>query len=196
MMSKSIDFYYDYVSPNSYLAWTQLTKLCAETGTRLNYKPILLGGVFKATGNSSPILVASKAAWLKEDILRHVKYYDVPFAFNPFFPLSTTIIMRGSMWALTTENIKEYNKVMFEAVWVDQKNMADQNVITEVLESNGFDAKQVIKATEQQVFKKALIQSTEEAVARGVFGAPTMFIDGQMHFGQDRLDWVKRTIGN
>lgn len=195
-MSKSVDFYFDYVSPTAYLAWTQLEKICAEAGAALNYKPMLLGGVFKATGNSAPMLVAPKAVWLQDDINRHAEYYSAPFAMNPFFPLNTVTIMRGAMWASSTGHLKEYSKAMFEAVWVDKKNMADQDVIAEVLANAGFVSELILEAAGQPEFKKALIEATEEAVERGVFGAPTMFVDGQMHFGQDRLDWIKRALNN
>ncbi len=193
-MSKSVDFYYDYVSPTAYLAWTQLTKICAEAGATLNYKPMLLGGVFKATGNTPPVQVAGKGAWLRDDIIRHAEYYGVPFAMNPHFPLSTVTIMRGAMWALATEHIEQYNKAMFEAVWVNQKNMADKDVIAEVLESSGFVTEPILDASGQPEIKKALIDATGTAVERGVFGAPTMFVNGEMHFGQDRIDWVRRAL--
>ena len=193
-MSKSVDFYYDYVSPTAYLAWTQLTRLCTEAGATLNYKPMLLGGVFKATGNSPPVQVAGKGAWLRDDIIRHANYYDVPFAMNPHFPLSTLTIMRGAMWALATGHIVPYNQAMFEAVWVYQKNMADKKIIAEVLEAAGFDSEPILAAAGQPEIKKALIEATGTAVKQGVFGAPTMFVDGEMHFGQDRIDWVRRAL--
>ena len=113
---------------------------------------------------------------------------------NPHFPVNTVGIMRGALWALSAGCLEDYNKAMFEAVWVDQKNMADPEVIAEVLENAGFDAKTVIDATGQPEIKQALIDATNEAVQRGVFGAPTMFVDGQMLFGQDRLMWVEKAL--
>ncbi|RMF46290.1 MAG: 2-hydroxychromene-2-carboxylate isomerase [Deltaproteobacteria bacterium] len=193
-MSKSIDFYYDYGSVNSYLAWTQLPALCARTGARLNYKPMLLGGVFKATGNTSPMLVPAKAAYLKKDIARYAELYGVPLAMNPHFPVNTVGIMRGALWAMATDHLEPYNKAMFEAVWVDQKNMADPEVIAEVLKTAGFDPEPIFTATSQPEIKQGLIDATSEAVARGVFGAPTMFVGDEMFFGQDRLQWVEQAL--
>ncbi len=193
-MSKTVDFYYDYGSTASYLAWTQLPEICAKAGATINYKPMLLGGVFKSTGNTSPLLVEAKAAYLKKDITRYVEYYDIPFSMNPHFPLNTVSIMRGAMWAAATEHLEHYNKAMFEAVWVEQKNMADPDVVTQVLEAAGFKSGPIIEATGQTDIKKALIDATNEAVERGVFGAPTMFVGGEMFFGQDRLDWVKKAL--
>lgn len=193
-MSKSVDFYYDYGSPTAYMAWTLLTKLCEKTGATLNYKPMLLGGVFKATGNPSPMLVESKRAYLQKDFVRHAEYYGIPYVMNPHFPVNTVGIMRGAMWAAATDHLKEYNKAMFESIWVGQKNLADPEVITEVLENAGFKATPIIEATGQPEIKKALIDATNAAVERGVFGAPTMFVGDQMFFGQDRLDWVERAL--
>lgn len=193
-MSKSIDFYYDYGSVNSYLAWTQLPALCARTGATLNYKPILLGGVFKATGNTSPMLVPVKAAYLKKDIARYAELYGVPLVMNPHFPVNTVGIMRGALWAMATDHLEPYNKAMFEAVWVEQKNMADPEVIAEVLKTAGFDPESIFEATAQPEIKQGLIDATSEAVARGVFGAPTMFVGDEMFFGQDRLQWVEQAL--
>ncbi len=113
---------------------------------------------------------------------------------NPHFPLNTLAIMRGAMWALATEHIEPYNKAMFEAVWVEQKNVADKKVIAEVLQAAGFVAEPILETAGQPDIKQALIEASGAAVERGVFGAPTMFVDGQMHFGQDRIDWVRRAL--
>ncbi|NIQ95521.1 MAG: 2-hydroxychromene-2-carboxylate isomerase, partial [Desulfuromonadales bacterium] len=129
-----------------------------------------------------------------DDIIRHAEYYGVPFTMNPHFPLNTLAIMRGAMWALATEHIEPYNKAMFEAVWVEQKNVADKKVIAEVLQAAGFVAEPILEAAGQPDIKQALIEASGAAVERGVFGAPTMFVDGQMHFGQDRIDWVRRAL--
>ncbi len=194
-MNKTVDFYYDYGSVNAYFAWTQLPALCANAGATLNYKPMLLGGVFKSTGNTSPMLVEAKAAYLKKDIARYAEHYGVPYVMNPYFPVNTVAIMRGALWAAATEHLEQYNKAMFEAVWVEQKNMSDPEVIAQVLKNAGFAAEAIIEATGQPEIKQALIDATNEAVERGVFGAPTMFVAGQMFFGQDRLKWVEKALG-
>ncbi len=98
-MTKSVEFYYDYGSPAAYLAWTQLPKICADHNAELIRRPILLGGVFKATGNQSPVMVEKKGTWMFGDLARHAAHYGVPFEENPYFIINTLPLMRGAMWA-------------------------------------------------------------------------------------------------
>ena len=194
MMSKTVDFYYDYGSPTAYLAWTQLPAICAKAGASLNYQPILLGGVFKGTDNQSPVMIKPKGKWLLDDVARYARHYGVPYAMNPHFIVNTMPAMRGAMWAKSTGQIEAYNTAMYTAMWVDQKDIAQPDVIQEVLGSAGLDAAAMGDAIQQQEIKQALINSTSAAVEAGVFGAPTMIIGGELHFGQDRLDWVERAL--
>ncbi len=194
-MTKTVDFYYDYGSPAAYLAWTQLPKLCADHGAELVAHPILLGGVFKATGNQSPVVIEAKGAWMFGDLERHAAHYGVSFSQNPYFIINTLPLMRGAMWARAAGRLAEYDKVMFEAIWVNQKDMNNVAVIGEVLAEGGFDAAEVTEAVQDAAIKAELIEVTSAAVERGLFGVPTMFVGGQMHFGQDRLDWVARALG-
>lgn len=193
-MSKTVDFYYDYISPASYIALTRLTELCDRTGATINYKPMLLGGVFKAGGNTSPVMIPAKWAWIQQDFARYAALYDIPYQLNPHFIFSTVNAMRGAMWALSEGRIEDYNRALYTAAWADGKDLSSAEVMTEVLNSAGFDAQVVMEAMTQPEIKKALINATEAAVARGVFGAPTMFVDDEMHFGQDRLEWIERAL--
>ena len=193
-MSKTVDFYYDFGSPAAYLAWTQLPAMCERHGAEINYRPMLLGGLFKAVGNNTPIAVKAKGAWMMEDIPRFAKRYGVPYAMNPHFILNTLTIMRGAVWAQATGVIEPYNKAMYEAVWVNGRNMADVEEIIAVTSEAGLDAAAMGEAIQQSEIKQSLISNTEEAAERGVFGAPTMFVGGVMHFGQDRLDWVEEAL--
>lgn len=193
-MEKHIDFYYDYISPASYLAWAQLLKLCEETEVTINYKPILLGGVFKATGNAAPKEIPAKWEWVKKDFQRYADYYKLPYKLNPHFIFSTVSAMRGAMWAASTNQIEVYNQAMFTAAWAEGKDLSSPEVLTAILNQAGFDAAVVTKAIAQAEIKQALIQATGEAVEKGVFGAPTMIVNDELFFGQDRLEWVKRAI--
>ena len=193
-MTKTVEFYYDYGSPTAYLAWTQLPDICAKHGATLTYKPILLGGLFKATGNQSPVTVEAKGKWLFDDITRYAKHYDVPFALNPHFIVNTMPAMRGAMWAEANGVLETYNAAMYRAMWVDAKNIAEPDVITQVLTAAGLDAAAMGEAIQQPEIKQALIASTEAAANRGLFGAPSMIVDDQVHFGQDRLEWVERAL--
>ena len=187
---KSVDFYYDYGSPAAYLAWSQLPALCTRLGARLVYHPVLLGGIFKATGNASPVEIEAKGRWLFDDLARFADRYGVPFHKNPHFIVNTLTIMRGAIWAQTAGCLETYNAAIFKAMWSDQRNMADLGEIAAVSEAAGLDPKTLIAATQAKGVKQSLIDAGSRAVERGVFGVPTFFIGDDMHFGQDRLDWV------
>lgn len=193
-MSKTVDFYYDFISPASYFALIRLTELCQKTGATINYKPMLLGGVFKANGNTPPITVPAKWEWFKTDFARHAEYYDIPYQLNPHFIFSTVSVMRGAFWALSEGRIEDYNRAMFKAAWAEGKDLSSAEVIAEVLSGAGFNATVVMEAMTQPENKQALIETTNAAAERGVFGAPTMFVNDEIYFGQDRLDWVERAL--
>lgn len=194
MTKKTVDFYYDFGSPTAYLAWTQLSGICAAQDAELNYRPILLGGVFKGAGNQSPVMVEAKGRWIFQDIERFAKHYGVAFAMNPHFIVNTLGAMRGAMWALQSGEIEACNAALFSAMWIDGKNIAEPDVLSEVVTDAGLDAAAMAVAVQQQDVKQALIDATNAAVARGVFGAPTMVVGDELHFGQDRLDWVERAL--
>ncbi|MCV6610811.1 MAG: 2-hydroxychromene-2-carboxylate isomerase [Amphritea sp.] len=193
-MSKTIDFYYDYISPASYFAWVRLQELCERIGASINYKPMLLGGIFKANGNTSPITVPAKWEWIKRDFAKTAEFYGIPYQLNPHFIFSTVNVMRGALWALSAGRIEDYNRAMYKAAWADGKDLSDVDTVKEVLEEAGFDAAEVLEAMTQPEIKQALIAATTEAAERGVFGAPTMFVADELFFGQDRLDFVERAL--
>ena len=195
-MTKILEFFFDFGSPASYLAWTQLPALCASTGATLHYRPMLLGGVFQATGNSSPAAVPAKGRYMATDLLRHARRYGVPFAFNPHFPINTLALMRGAIGyqMQRPEDFARYLEALFNALWVDQRNLADDAVLGPILEAAGLDVQQYQAMISDDQVKGALKASTEEAVQRGVFGAPTFFVGDEMYFGQDRLEFVTETL--
>ena len=197
MTRKTVEFYFDFGSPAAYLAWTQLSGLCAKAGAELVFKPMLLGGVFQATGNRSPVEVPAKGRYVRQDFERHAARYGVPLRFNPHFPINTLVLMRGAT-ALQMQDggarFDDYCATVFRAMWVDEKNMNDPAVVGAVLQGAGFDATEFLALVGQQPVKDRLKAVTEEAVARGVFGAPTMFVGAQMFWGQDRLEWVREAL--
>lgn len=195
-MNKTLEFFFDLGSPAAFLAWTQLPALCERTGARLRYRPMLLGGVFQATGNASPATVPAKGRYMMMDLLRHARRYAVPFAFNPHFPINTLVLMRGAVgYQLHSEHeLLRYLDAMFTAIWIDQRNLADEQVLTEVLVAAGLDAEQLRALVTEDSVKNVLKANTEEAVQRGVFGAPTFFVDDEMFFGQDRLGFVEDAL--
>ncbi|MDJ0957394.1 MAG: 2-hydroxychromene-2-carboxylate isomerase [Arenicellales bacterium] len=195
-MTKKIEFFYDYGSPNCYLAWTQLPGLCTRYGAGLVYKPILLGGIFKAVGNETPVNVEPKGKWMFEDIVRYAKHYDVAFEMNPHFIFNSLSAMRGAVWAQSEGCIESYNRAMFEAAWVNGRNLGDADELRNIVSDVGLDATAFAGAIQSTEVKQALIDETNISVDKGVFGAPTMFVDGVMHFGQDRLPWIERALSD
>lgn len=193
-MSKTIDVYFDVGSPASYLAWTQLPALADRNDARINWKPMLLGGVFKATGNQSPGTIPAKGHYTRVDLSRFANQYGVPFESNPYFPINTLQLMRGATGYLESPRFQEYLNAIFTAIWVDKKNLNDPDVVSEVLTNAGFDPSEVLALCNEPEVKEQLKQTTEEAVSRGVFGAPTCFVGSEMFFGQDRLDWVEKAL--
>jgi 2-hydroxychromene-2-carboxylate isomerase len=194
--TKTIEFFFDFGSPTTYLAHTQLPRIAREAGAALRYRPMLLGGVFKATGNASPVSVPAKGRWMGQDLLRWAARWGVPFTFNPHFPINTLTLMRGAigLQMKQPEAFTRYVDAVFEAMWVQPRNLGDANELGAVLSRAGFDGAAFAALVADAEVKAALVANTEEAVARGVFGAPTCFVGDAMFFGQDRLEFVREAL--
>ncbi|AOE82669.1 2-hydroxychromene-2-carboxylate isomerase [Pseudomonas sp. TCU-HL1] len=195
-MTKTVEFFFDLGSPASYLAWTQLPGICTKAGATLRYRPMLLGGVFQATGNASPAAVPAKARHTMIDMQRFARRYGVPMHFNPYFPINTLMLMRGAIGVQMRqpERFEAYLEAMFRALWQDKRNLGDPSVLGTTLQAAGFDPAALLALVGDQEVKDALKAATEEAVKRGVFGAPTCFVGEEMFFGQDRLDFVEEAL--
>lgn len=193
MTNKTIEFFFDFGSPTTYLAHTQLPRIARETGAQLVYRPMLLGGVFKATGNASPVLVPAKGRWMGQDIARWAQRWGVPFTFNPHFPINTLALMRGAtgLQMRQPQDSSRYVEAVFQAMWVKPQNLGDAAVLAAMLTEAGFDADAFTALVGDAEVKARLVATTEEAVARGVFGAPSCFVGDTLFFGQDRLDFVR-----
>jgi 2-hydroxychromene-2-carboxylate isomerase len=198
MSDKTVEFFLDFGSPASYRAWTQLPAICRAAGATLVYRPMLLGGVFQATGNASPITVPAKGKYMLTDLARFAQRYGVPMRFNPHFPINTLALMRAAVGVQQRDPARfgDFVSAMFRAMWVDGRNMGDPQAVAEVLAGAGFDPQAVLALTTDPAVKEALKAATEEAVRRGAFGAPTMFVGAQMFFGQDRLDFVREALAS
>ncbi len=193
---RTIEYFFDVGSPTSYLAWTQLAKIVAETGAEVVWRPMLLGGVFKATGNASPVSVPAKGRWMNDDIRRWAAHYGVPFRFNPHFPINTLTLMRGATGLQMREpgEFMRYLDVVERSMWETPKNLGDPAVLAATLTEAGIDAEAFAALVADPEVKARLVATTEEAVSRGVFGAPTFFVGDAMFFGQDRLDFVRDAL--
>jgi len=193
-MNKQVEFFFDVGSPASYLAWTQLASIAQRHNAEIVWRPMLLGAVFQAVGNTSPAAVPAKGAYMLKDLKRFSAIYDVPFCFNPFFPVNTMQLMRGVTAYLGTSKFESYLSAIFNALWAEKLNMESPEVVAEVLSKVGIEATDFkVRISEPEV-KARLKSSTEEAVARGVFGAPSFFVNGEMFFGQDRLSFVEDAL--
>ena len=195
-MTATVEFFFDVGSPTTYLAWTQLPKLAADCGATIVWRPMLLGAVFKATGNASPVTVPAKGRWMLQDMARHARRYGVPFAMNPHFPINTLTLMRGAVGIQMREpdRLGAYLAAVFDALWCRGLNLGDPAVLAATLSEAGFDPAAMAALAADPEVKAKLLAHTEEAVARGVFGAPTFFVGEAMFFGQDRLDFVREAL--
>ncbi len=194
--NKQVEFFFDFGSPTSYLAYTQLPKIARERGATIVWRPVLLGGVFKATGNQSPVLVALKGVWMWSDMERWARRYGVPLEKNPHFIINTLTLMRIAvgLQMRQPDQFLRYVDAMFHAMWVEPRNLGDAAVVGATLQKAGFDPAALAALAADAEVKTKLIDLTDQAVKRGVFGAPTMFVGGDMFFGQDRLEFVREAL--
>ena len=193
-MTRTIEFYFDFGSPTVYLASTQLPLIAERNGAILEYYPILLGGIFKATDNQSPAAVPAKGAYMGIDLPRFAKRYNVPFQHNPYFPVNTLPLMRGAISYQMEGDFNKYLETIFNAMWVEPKDLNKPEEIAETLLGGGFDPNEFVERISDQKVKDTLIANTEKIVEKGAFGAPTIFVGEEMFFGQDRLDFVEEAL--
>jgi len=189
-MAAQIEFYFDYGSPFSYLADTQLPALARRTGAEIVYRPILLGGIFKATGNSSPITIPAKGKYMALELERWARHYGIGMKMNPHFPFNTIRLMRGAVAALRQGRFAAYHPQMYRAVWSEGRNLGKEDVLRELLASSGIDPASI----DGDEIKNELRANTDGAVARGAFGAPTFYVNGEIFWGNDRLDFVEEAL--
>ena len=190
-----LNFYFDFGSPTAFLANARLRQLQQKYEVKINYNPVLLGGIFKATGNSSPVMVAAKGEYmLKHDLPRYARKYGVSLKFNPHFPINTLQLMRAATALQSSENFNHFVDIIFNSIWVEGLNMGDEEVVKSTLSKNNFKTSEILANISSDSVKQTLITNTQLAVDRGLFGVPTIFINNEMFFGQDRLDFVEEIL--
>ncbi len=199
MTTPAVEFLFDFGSPNAYLAHRVIPAIEARTGAKFAYFPALLGGIFKATGNRSPMEafggIPSKLAYEGRERDRFVARHGLTrFASNPHFPVNTLAIMRGAVAARRLGVFEAYVEAVFVAMWEQGRKMDDPAVIAEVLAAAGLPAQELIALTQDQAVKDELVANTNAAVARGVFGSPSFFVGDELWFGKDRLGEVETAI--
>lgn len=195
-MARQLEFFFDYGSPYSYFADTQLPTLQKRTGCEVVYRPMLLGGVFKAVGNQSPAVepIEAKRRYFGIEMARFAKYYGVPLTTPAGFPVNTLQIMRAAQAALHAGVFETFHRAVYPAFWAEGRAMGDVEVFSEVLGEAGLDSDGLLSAASGDAVKAALRSTTEEAVARGAFGAPTFFLEDEMFFGADRLPLIEEAL--
>lgn len=196
---KTLEFIFDFGSPNAYLAWKVLPGILERTGASLQIAPALLGGIFKATGNSAPMVafggVKGKLDYEMLEMKRFIARHGLTaFRMNPHFPVNTLAIMRDLVAAQRQGAGDVYVAAVLKAMWEDGKKMDDADVIAAVLSEAGLDAAALLAGAQDQAVKDELAASTTRAVERGVFGIPTFFVGNEMYFGKDRLGQVEEAL--
>ena len=190
-MTKTIEFYFDFASPNCYLAYKALPDFVDMSAVEI--KPCLLGGVFKETGNQAPMVafsgVKGKLAYEMLEMQRFIARHKLErFKMNPNFPVNTLTLMRALV--ALEDRQADYIDTVLAALWEEEKNLNDPAVVGEVWAAAGFDAAALLEKTQDPAVKAALAEKTGEAVARGIFGLPAFFVAGEMFFGKERLGQV------
>lgn len=198
-MTKAIDFYYDFGSPNCYLANKILPDILQRAGAQVNYRPCLLGGIFKATGNQAPWItfapVQAKMDFGMLEMERFIKKYQLnDYKFNPHFPLNTLVLMRGAVAAEMEGQLQDYILAGERLVWEQGLKMDDPEVFIEGFNAEGLDGAALLEKTQAPEVKSRLIEYTNAAVERGLFGVPTFFVGDEMFFGKDQLHLVEEEL--
>jgi 2-hydroxychromene-2-carboxylate isomerase len=194
-----VQFLFDFGSPNAFLAHRVVPEIEKRTGVKFEYVPVLLGGIFKATGNKAPMQtfghVASKMAYERLETERFCKKHNVTnFKFNPFFPVNTLLLMRMAVAAEMDGILPRFVDEGCRHMWVEPKKMDDPEVVRAALTESGLDAERLLARAQEPEVKAKLVANTEDAVARGTFGIPTFFVGKEIFFGKDRLRDVEEVI--
>lgn len=193
-MSKTVEIFFDFMSPPSYLAWTQMPGILARTGADVKYRPMYTIGLHDIVGNQSPVMVPNKGKWVGRDLQRYADNYGVTLNMNPHGFIKILPASRAAALAESEGDLEKLMAVIFPAMFVEGLNLSDVNVVGELITQAGLDGARYLEAIKTDEVKTLLKQNTQEAADRGAFGAPTFFIGDTMHFGQDRLHFVEEDL--
>ncbi len=186
-MGKKVEFFYDLSSPYSYLASTRIEGICEKLAAELDWKPFLVGGVYKETGNRAPLEVPSKKTYMIQDVKDWARHYAVELNFPDLFPVNSVKSMRGALVAKEQGRIGDYTKKLFELYWIQNEDISQDDVLRLALRELGMDHELFMRRINEQEIKDELRNETAEAVRRGAFGAPSIFVGDRMFWGNDRL---------
>ena len=188
----SYEFHFDFGSPNAYLSHLVIPGIEERQGVKIDYIPVLLGGLFKATGNASPAMtlagIKNKPEYQQIETERFLKKHKIAgYTFNPHFPVNTLQIMRGAIVAQDEGVFEKYVEAVYQAMWVDAKKMDDPEVIIATLNEAGLDGEKILARTQEPELKAKLVENTSASTERGNFGSPSFFCGDEMFFGKDKL---------
>ena len=195
-----VDFIFDFASPNAYFCHRVIPEIEKRTGATFNYIPCLLGGIFKITNNQAPMMafngITNKLEYQNIEIQRFIKKHNLAdFTMNSFFPVMTLQLQRGAIAAMSLNVFDEYLEAIFKGMWEKSLNLADQEVLVNLLTAETqIDISNLVEKMQTQEIKDQLIQNTSNAVERGAFGIPTFFADDEIFFGKDSLDDLEEFI--
>jgi 2-hydroxychromene-2-carboxylate isomerase len=184
-MSQKVEFFFDVVSPYSYVAAIQVAR--SDVLKDVEWRPFFLGGVFKASGNQAPISVPAKGRYMAQDLKRLFAYYDTPYTFPAVFPTNSLMAMRA-LAAAEPSQVKALALALFSAYWSEGKNIGDAAVLADILPAD------LLAQASDEAVKEKLKAATDEAVARGAFGAPSIFVGDDLYFGEDRVFLVEHAL--
>jgi len=199
MSDVKVQFLFDFGSPNAYFSHKVIPGIEQRTGTRFEYVPILLGGLFKLTGNRSPVEafagIRNKLEYGRIETDRFVRKHGLTaYRFNPNFPVNTLQIMRGAVAAQVEGCFEPYVEAMFAEMWEHEKKLDEPAVIEAALKDAGLDSQRIMRRANDPDVKQALLESTKSAADRGAFGSPTFFVNDEIYFGKDKLAEVEEEI--
>lgn len=188
----TLEFFYDFTSPYTYLASTQVEAVAARAGAAVRWRPFVLGGVFKATGNRAPLEVPAKGRHMLTDLERWAKRLGVPLRFPGTFPFASVLALRCALAAEGQGKLVPFSQAVFRAAWAEEQDVSSPEVLAGLADDVGLDGAALVAAAPG--FKEALARQTAEAVERGAFGAPTFFVGEELFVGNDRLDFVEAAL--
>ena len=188
-MTNSLDFYFDFISPYSYLAHNKLKKINKNSKFNINYKPILLGGLHKLGGITAPAFNERKMKNMKNDCLLIAIKNNIEFQWNTKFPINTLTLMRGYL-AIDQSFKKKFFDICFDCYWRDNADISDLNILGKILKHTGLDEKKFFDKVQSTEIKNKLIELTNDAFQKDIFGAPTFVVNNKIFWGQDRLEYA------
>lgn len=198
-MTVKAEFHFDFGSPNAYLCHLVIPEIETRTGVKFDYFPILLGGIFKATNNVSPMVslqgIKNKPEYQRIETKRFLAAHNITnYERNPHFPVNTLMLMRAAIVAQREGVYERYVNEIFKHMWAEPKKMDDPEIIRTALESSDLPADVLLNSTQEPEIKQQLIANTEDSVARGVFGSPSFLVGTELYFGKDKLRDVEEEI--